>query len=128
MDAEIRRRLTDAAIEASKRSHSPYSGYAVGAAVLTDGGAIYSGTNVENASYGATMCAERVALFKAVSEGGARVVALVVYAEPSLPYPCGMCLQALSEFTAADVPVCLVSGRETREFTFENLFPHPFEG
>ena len=128
MEEEVLDRLIDAAGEAASHSYSPYSGFPVGAAVLTAGGNIYAGTNVENASYGATMCAERVALFKAVSEGAKQVLALVVYAEPSLPYPCGMCLQALSEFTAADVPVCLVLGRETREFTFENLFPHPFKG
>ena len=128
MENQVLNKLSEAAAKAAKNSYSPYSGFAVGAAVLTENGKVYSGTNVENASYGATMCAERVALFKAVSEGAKRVLALVVYAEPSLPYPCGMCLQALSEFTAADVPVCLVSGRESREFTFENLFPHPFEG
>ena len=74
------------------------------------------------------MCAERVALFKAVSEGARQVLAIAVYAEKSLPYPCGMCLQALSEFTAADVPVFLSSGAEERALTFKDLFPHPFKG
>lgn len=128
MDANTLDGLIDAAISASKRSYSPYSGYAVGAALLTEDGAVFSGTNVENASYGATMCAERVALFKAVSEGARKVVALAVYAAPSLPYPCGMCLQALSEFTSADAPVVLVSKADRREYTFQDLFPHPFEG
>ncbi|MBO4473129.1 MAG: cytidine deaminase [Clostridia bacterium] len=120
-------KLSAAAKEASKSSYSPYSNYAVGAAVLTEKG-VFTGTNVENSSYGATMCAERVALFKAVSEGARQVVAIAVYAEKSLPYPCGMCLQALSEFTAADVPVFLSSGAEERVPTFKDLFPHPFKG
>lgn len=119
--------LSAAAKEASKASYSPYSKYAVGAAVLTEKG-IFAGANVENASYGATMCAERVALFKAISEGARQVLALAVYAGPSLPYPCGMCLQALSEFSAAEIPVFLASEREEKALTFKDLFPHPFKG
>ena len=128
MDESLAARLKDAAVHASKHSHSPYSGYAVGAALLTEDGAIFGGTNIENASYGATMCAERVALFKAVSEGAQAVVALAVYAGSSLPYPCGMCLQTLSEFIASNAPVLLFSDTESREYTFQELFPHPFEG
>ena len=119
--------LKAAAKEASKASYSPYSKYAVGAAVLTEKG-LYAGTNVENASYGATMCAERVALFKAVSEGARQVSALAVYAGPSLPYPCGMCLQALSEFASADAPVLIASETEEKELSFKDLLPHPFKG
>ena len=119
--------LKTAAKAASKFSYSPYSKYAVGAAVLTEKG-FYTGTNVENAAYGATMCAERVALFNAVSAGAREVIAFAVYAEPSLPYPCGMCLQALSEFTTANAPVWLNSGKEERTFLFRDLFPHPFKG
>jgi len=119
--------LIKAAKEASKNSYSPYSEYAVGAAVLTEKG-IFTGTNVENASYGATMCAERVALFCAVAEGARQVLALAVYAAPSLPYPCGMCLQALSEFTSAEAPVLLSSDSEEKAYIFKDLFPHPFKG
>ena len=125
MEQEVIKNLTLAAKEASKASYSPYSGYAVGAAVLTDAG-VYCGTNIENASYGATMCAERVALFKAVSEGAKKVLAIAVYAEKSLPYPCGMCLQALSEFAPADLPVYLESGAEKRTHLLSELFPYPF--
>ena len=69
MDAEIRQKLIDTAKRAAKNAYCPYSGYAVGAAVLTDDGNIYDGCNIENASYSLTICAERVALFKAVADG-----------------------------------------------------------
>ncbi len=78
MENEVLDKLLDAATEAAEHSYSPYSGFPVGAAVLTADGSIYSGTNVENASYGATMCAERVAIFKAVSEGADKILALAV--------------------------------------------------
>ena len=97
MDEEVLDRLLDAATEAAQHSYSPYSGFPVGAAVLTAGGNIYAGTNIENASYGATVCAERVAIFKAVSEGEDKILALVVYTNAaSYAFPCGMCLQVLS--------------------------------
>ena len=127
MEKSVIDELKAAAKAASERSYSPYSGFAVGAAALTDAG-MFCGANVENASYGATMCAERVALFKGISEGAKKVLALAVYAGPSLPYPCGMCLQALSEFTAADAPVFLTSEAESHTYLFKELFPHPFKG
>ena len=117
--------LRDAALRACEHSYSPYSGFSVGAAVMTDGG-IYSGTNIENASYGATMCAERVAIFKAVSEGQRMILAIAVATTaPTLPYPCGMCLQVLSEF-AEDIPVWLVGKGVEQHFTFSDLLPHRF--
>ena len=122
-----REQLLSVAERAAARSYSRYSGFAVGAAVLTAAGKIYGGANVENASYGATMCAERVAVFKAISEGAERIVALAVYAEKAMPYPCGMCLQVLSEFASPDIPVFLTSGAERRELTLKDLFPVPFE-
>ena len=119
--------LVVAAIKACEGSYSPYSHFAVGAAVLAGSGKIYAGTNIENASYGATMCAERVAIYKAVSEGEREILALAVYAdEEEGAIPCGMCLQVLSEF-AGDIPV-LVSGRSRMSsYTLYQLLPHPFK-
>lgn len=92
--------LFAAARVARENSYSPYSGHKVGAALLTADGKIYSGCNVENSSYGATICAERVAIQKAVSEmGRVDIVEMVVVTEASPPWPpCGMCRQVLSEF------------------------------
>ena len=120
-------KLVDAAAKASARSYSPYSAFPVGAAVLTESGAIYTGTNIENASYGATMCAERVAIFNAISEGERAILALAVYTSAAdYAYPCGMCLQVLSEF-AGDIPVVIagVAGRES--YTLYDLLTHPFK-
>ena len=126
MEQEVLDRLLDAAEEAATHSYSPYSGFPVGAAVLTAGGNIYSGTNVENASYGATMCAERVAVFKAVSEGEDKILALAVYTSAAnYAFPCGMCLQVLSEF-AEDIPVIVAGDAGMKRFTLSELLPHRF--
>lgn len=126
MEQEVLDRLLDAAEEAATHSYSPYSGFPVGAAVLTAGGNIYSGTNVENASYGATMCAERVAVFKAVSEGEDKILALAVYTSAAnYAFPCGMCLQVLSEF-AEDIPVIIAGDAGMKRFTLSELLPHRF--
>ena len=85
-------RLIQAAREARERAYAPYSNFFVGAALETDGGRIFSGCNIENAAYGASMCAERVALFKAVSEGFTDFAALALVTEgPNIPSPCGAC-------------------------------------
>ena len=126
MEEEVLDRLIDAAEEAASHSYSPYSGFPVGAAVLTAGGNIYAGTNVENASYGATMCAERVAVFKAVSEGEDKILALAVYTSAAnYAFPCGMCLQVLSEF-AEDIPVIIAGDAGMKRFTLSELLPHRF--
>ena len=93
---------------AARRSYSPYSQFAVGAALLTDGGKVYTGCNVENASYGMTICAERVAVLKAVSEGHRKFKALaVVGGRGKAVPPCGACLQVLAEFCSPDFPIYL---------------------
>ena len=86
------------AIEARKRSYSPYSGWAVGAALRCADGRIYQGCNIENASYGMTICAERTAVFKAVSEGATEFTAIAIASEKTPPWPCGACRQVLNEF------------------------------
>ena len=89
----------DKAKEASKNSYSPFSRFAVGAAVMTTNGKIYKGCNVENSSFGLTNCAERTAIFKAVSEGEREIIAVAIYSPNSDScYPCGACRQVLYEF------------------------------
>jgi len=126
MDQETLDRLLDAATEASAHSYSPYSGFPVGAAVLCSDGRIFSGTNIENASYGATICAERVAIVKAVSEGAESILALAVYTNArDFAFPCGMCLQVLSEF-AEDIPVFVAGDSGVRRYLLSELLPHRF--
>ena len=120
--------LIRAASEARDRAYAPYSGFSVGSALLTSSGAIFSGCNIENRSYGGTVCAERVALGSAVAAGDGTPVAIAVITDTSPPsLPCGICLQALSEFAAPDLPINLVNpAGESREFRLDELLPHPF--
>lgn len=91
--------LMDKAKEASKYSYSPFSKFAVGAAVLMSNGSIYTGCNVENSSFGMTICAERCAIFKAVSEGQKEILAVAIYSPNADDcYPCGACRQVMYEF------------------------------
>ena len=123
--SEQRDALIQAAVAARKQSYSPYSKYAVGAALLADNGRFYTGCNVENVSYGLTICAERTAVVKMVSDGVRKIEAIVVCTE-NAGSPCGACRQVLAEF-AGDVPVWLVdangNGRETTLYT---LLPDHF--
>ena len=126
MQEETMDKLIEAATMAIAYSYSPYSSFPVGAAVLTESGRIYSGTNIENASYGATMCAERVAIFKAVSDGEQHITALAVFTTAAnLAFPCGMCLQVISEF-CEDIPVILASDAVVRIYQLSELMPHRF--
>ena len=120
--------LIRAAGETRERAHAPYSGFRVGSALVTGSGTIYSGCNVENRSYGATICAERVALGSAVAAGDPTPAAIVVITDTSPPsLPCGLCLQALSEFSSPDLPINLVNpAGESRQFRLGELLPHPF--
>ncbi len=117
--------LVDAACAAREAAYAPYSNYKVGAAVLTEDGRIVTGVNVENASYGGTICAERTATVKAVSEGVHRFLAVAVCTS-NLGSPCGICRQTLVEF-AGDIPVLLADGRgNVRETTLHHLLPEHF--
>jgi cytidine deaminase len=119
------RALLEAALAARAKAHAPYSRFPVGAAVRGASGRIYSGCNVENASSGLTVCAERVAVWKAISEGEREVVALAVITE-SGAMPCGACRQVLSEF-AQDLPILVADTAGQARFTsLAALYPQPF--
>ena len=106
--------LRDKAIEISKRAHSPFSKANVGSAVETADGKIFLGCNIENASFGGTVCAERVAIWKAVSEGHTKMKRIYVYTKDGWP-PCGMCLQVMTEFADGNLEVTFgnEAGKET---------------
>lgn len=104
------KQLIDEAIAASKQAHVPYSHFHVGAALLTTDGKIYRGCNIENASYGLTNCAERTAIFKAVSEGDKQFSAIAVVGDTDGPIsPCGACRQVLAEFCDDHTQIILVN-------------------
>lgn len=113
------------AVSARERSYSPYSGYAVGAALLADDGRVFMGCNIENASFGLTNCAERTAIFKAISEGATEFTAIAISAESSAPWPCGACRQVLNEF-APNIRVLVTWGDHVEEAPLSALLPHGF--
>ncbi|MCH5287173.1 MAG: cytidine deaminase [Christensenellaceae bacterium] len=113
------------AIQARERSYSPYSGFAVGAALLCEDGRVFQGCNIENASFGLTNCAERTALFKAVSEGAREFTAIAIAAEKAAPWPCGACRQALNEF-APGIRVLVTWDGQTDEKPLSELLPCGF--
>lgn len=132
-------RLTDtlrkAALEARHNAYVPYSRYRVGAALLTQEGRIYTGCNVENASYGAANCAERTAFFKAVSEGERDFAAIAIAGGlegteiADYAYPCGICRQVMKEFCGPDFRIFVVKSEEDyKEYTLEQLLPWGFGG
>ena len=113
-------------------AYAPYSCFTVGAALLTDSGKVYTGCNIENAAFSPTVCAERVALFKAVSEGERRFTALAIAGgkngETADITPCGVCRQTLLEFCAADMPIYLVCANgEIQTMTLGELLPFGFQ-
>jgi cytidine deaminase len=119
--------LTKAAKAASERAYCPYSKFRVGAALLTRDGHLYSGCNVENASYGLTICAERNTIFRAVAEGMVAVSALLVYTPTEKPAaPCGACRQVLNEFGPSIEVRCVCDGIERIETTINDLLPGAF--
>lgn len=127
MDDKIKTLLINEAKNAAKSAYCPYSEYAVGAALISSDGRVFSGCNIENASYSLTMCAERVALFKAVSDGVKKISAICVFSDcGKMPYPCGACRQALVEFAEEDAAVIVSDGEHTVETTLEELIPYTF--
>lgn len=124
--------LCKEAIDAMKNAYAPYSGYKVGAALLTEEGKLFAGCNIENAAYTPTVCAERVALFNAISSGERNFTAIAVAGgkdgviSGAFP-PCGVCRQVMAEFCAPDFTVLVVTGEDSyKKYTLNELFPQAF--
>jgi cytidine deaminase len=118
--------LVAKAIAALRHAYAPYSGYPVGAAVLADDGHLYTGSNIENAVYPLTICAERVAITKAISEGAQHILAVAV-ATANGGTPCGSCRQVMREFGAPTMPVFIArTDGSYRQRTLEELLPEGF--
>ena len=123
---ELREKLVETAVQARQWAYAPYSKYSVGAALLTASGKIYEGVNIENAAYPVTICAERVAVFKAVSEGERDFKAIVVATENG-GSPCGSCRQVLAEFGVETVVLIVdAAGQILQEYSVAELLPGAF--
>ena len=123
--------LIEKAEKASENSYSPYSKFRVGAALLCDDGEVFTGCNVENASYGATCCAERTAIFSAVAKGKRHFVKIAIAGTSdgsfsSITQPCGVCRQVLSEFCSENFKIILTDSNGIHEMNFSDIFPLPF--
>ncbi|WP_106064558.1 cytidine deaminase [Clostridium liquoris] len=120
--------LIKKALEAREKAYVPYSKFKVGAAILTGNNKVYTGCNIENASYGATNCAERTAIFKAVSEGEKEIRAIaIVGSEDELTFPCGICRQVISEFALQNIEIII--GKNENKYvvkTLEEILPGAF--
>ncbi len=127
LTTEIKQALIDQACLYQKKAYAPYSHYAVGAAVLAEDGQIYGGANIENSAYPSGLCAERVAIFKAISEGNRQISAIAVVTCNG-GSPCGACRQVMREFADLDMPVILADdeGRVVFESTMDGILPRSF--
>ena len=119
--------LIECAKKVMKNSYSKYSKFKVGAALLTEDGRVFDGCNIENASFGATICAERTAVVKAISEGAKKInrIAIVSDTQKTTP-PCGICLQFLKEFMDENGVIILEDGDEIFRYTFSEMYPMSF--
>ena len=128
MNTSKEKELFMAAKKTRKNSYSPYSNFKVGAAILTESGNIYSGCNVENCSFGATICAERTAILKAISEEGKITIKKIIVVTEPQAVPCGLCLQVIAEFAC---PECVVLLADTsnihKRMPFSEFLPNPFD-
>jgi cytidine deaminase len=127
LDQKTQQELIKRAKSAAERAYSPYSKFRVGAAVLTESGEIFSGCNVENASYGLTICAERNAVFQMVSQGKQRIKAVVVYTPTPTPATsCGACRQVINEFGPEAHVMSVCDGPDRIDTTLDKLLPRAF--
>ena len=124
------KKLLEAAARVMENAYAPYSKFRVGSALLTDDGAIVTGCNVENSSFGLTNCAERTALFAAIASGKTKFQAIAIVADgDQKPYPCGACRQVMAEFFTPDAPVFVAPNARLEEyqtFTVSELLPKGF--
>lgn len=130
MDKKSAQKLVKAAIAARETAYAPYSKFKVGAAILTKDGKIYKGCNIENASYGATICAERTAVCNMVANGGQNPIAIAIcYNEEEFAVPCGICRQVLSEFSPKGDLIILMAKTDGtyQETTLSALLPSSFK-
>lgn len=119
MNEKIIQKLISIAKSSTQHSYSAYSNYKVGAALLTKSGKVFTGTNIENASFPAGMCAERVAIFKAISEGYKDFKALAIYTEgKNYPFPCGICRQVIAEFSK---DLQIIIAKSEKDFVIKNI-------
>ena len=120
--------LITKAIKARENAYVPYSDFKVGSAILTEDGSVYTGCNIENASLGATNCAERTAIFKAVSEGHKEIKAIAVVGDVNnYTFPCGICRQVINEFAAEDIKIIIAKNEnEYLVKTMEEILPGAF--
>ncbi|WP_080874405.1 cytidine deaminase [Oceanobacillus timonensis] len=125
----MKEKLLKEAIQMRDRAYVPYSEFPVGAALLTSSGKIYTGCNIENAAYPSTCCAERVAIFKAISDGETAFLEMAVAADTQRPVPpCGTCRQVMSEFFAPDMTIHLTNLQEdVQTLTTDQLLPFSFQ-
>lgn len=119
-------KLITKAIEAKENSYSPYSNFKVGAAVLTENGEIFTGSNIENAAYSETICGERVAIFKAISSGAKSIVKIAVFGDSDYTFPCGACRQVMSEFAKNLEIIVGINELDYKVYKIEELLPHSF--
>ncbi len=128
-----KKELVEIACRARENAYSPYSGFCVGAALLCTDGRVYEGANIENLSYGATNCAERTALFKAVYDGERSFRAIAIVGSKhgdeitKLCAPCGICRQVMSEFCKPDFEILLFDGSEIKTYTLASMLPESFD-
>lgn len=126
--ADREEEVINAAVKALEFAYAPYSQFRVGAAILSSSGNVFTGCNVENASYGLTVCAERVAIFKMISSGDNSIDLIVLASETDEPIPpCGACLQVIAEFSKENTGIiCVGKDGRRKEYKLKDLFPQPF--
>ena len=127
MDKKQIEEMIDLAIKQLGYSYAPYSHFHVGAALLAKNGTYYTGCNIENASFGATICAERCAIFKAVSDGCTKIDKIVIVCSThDFAYPCGICRQVMTEFMDENGIIVVTNDKEIREYKLSDLMPESF--
>lgn len=129
LSSDLESKMFESAMIVQKNSYSPYSNYKVAASVLFESGKIFAGINVENASYGATNCAERSAIFAAASAGERKIAAVLVLTDEKEPWaPCGLCRQVIAEFATGNTIIMLANKKGIqKKLLFSDIFPNSFD-